>query len=355
MTNAPFSWFCRPSRLKLPTVLIFFRSNQIFVTIPLALYIILLHAGALLGALPPPANPLEGGLLYQSLFGWAATQPFFSALTAAMLLFIQAVTVNLLADEFRLMSERNWFPGLFYVLAASAFPEFLFVSAPLVAATFVPFALYRIFNAYQKPNVSETIFDGALWIGVASLFCPSALWLLVAAYAAYGLVQVFRLQERFVFLVGAFVPLFLAWLWYFWADRGGDFRSTQWGSLFQVYHFDMSIDTKGILKLGLLCFMLLIFLGGLGSFYARKSIQSQKFVSVLYRFLAVGGASVLLQNELHWERMILPSAAMGIFLSLSFQSIRNRLLAELSHLAILLFIFYIQFADFFLNLTNSIF
>jgi len=350
-----FSGFCRPSRLQLPIVLIFFRSNQFFVALPLALYIILLHLGALTGAFQPPGQSAEVGLLYQALFGWVSTEPFYAAVAAALLVFIQAIVINTLADEFRLMGERNWFPGLFYALTVSALPEFLFISAPLVAATFVPFSLWRIYNAYQKPNVARAILDGALWIGVASLFYPPALWFIVAAFAGFEVVRVFRFHERLVFLIGFFIPLLLGWLWYFWADRGGEFRASQWGNLFQWYHFDAVIDTKTLLKTALIVLLALVFLFGLGSLYSRKGIQSQKFASVLYWFLAVGAVSVLLNSAWHWAHLLLPASSMGIMLSLSFQSMRNRRLAELWHLGILLFVFFIQFADYFLSLLYSVF
>lgn len=336
-------------------MLSFFRSNQFLVAIPLALYVILVHIGALTGYVPTLPYAAEGGLLYESWFGWVSKQPFYSAIIAVFLVFIQAVTVNTLADEFRLMGDRNWFPGLFYALTASALPDFLFVTAPLVAATFVPFSLWRIYKAYQKPNVTGAIFDGALWIGVASLFYPPSLWLLVAAFAGFEVVRVFRLHERFVFLTGAFVPLFLAWLWYFWADRGAEFRDEHWRNLFQLYHFDAIWDEKLILKTTLVVLFTLIFLMGISSLYNRKGIQAQKFVSVLYWFLVVGALSSLLQPEWRWEHIILPSAAMGILLSLTFQSLRNRFWAEIWHLVILGFVLVVQFADFFLNLSFSLF
>jgi len=298
---------------------------------------------------------MDGGLLYQSLFGWLASKPLYSAIGAVCFVFIQALSVNTLADEFRLMGDRNWFPGLFYALTASALPDYLFVSPPLVAATFVPFSLWRVYKAYQKPNMSGAIFDGALWIAVASLFYPPGLWFLVAAYAGFEVVRVFRLHERFVFLIGALVPLFLTWLWYFWQDRGAEFRDTHWADLFQLYHFDAVMDTKFVLKTALMIVLILVFLFGLGSLYSRKGIQAQKFVSVLYWFLIVGALTALMCPTWRWEHLLLPSGALAILLSLSFQSLRKRLWAELWHLGILAFVLIIQFADFFLKLSDSAF
>lgn len=334
-------------------MLSFFRSNQFFVAVPLALYILLVHLGALLGHVQPVVQATEAGMLYNSWFGWSSSQPFLSTLTASALVFIQAVTINILADEFRLMGERNWFPGLFYALTTSALPDFLFVSPPLVAATFLPFSLWAIYKAYQKPNVEGAVFDAGLWIAVASLFYPPAILLLVAGFAGLEVVRVFRLHERFVFLTGAFVPLFLGWLWYFWGDYGGAFRDAQWGGLFSLYRFDTPLNEQVLLKTAFVILLTLVFLFGLGSLYSRKGIQAQKFVTVLYWLLLVGGLSVFLRPNWHWEHLILPASAMGILLALSFQSIRNRMWADLWHLILLAFIGLIQFADFFLSLLYS--
>ncbi len=329
----------------------FFRSNQIFVAFLLALYILAVHAGALSGAIQAPANTPGAGLLYHSWFDWMKVQPFWSALMASFLVFIQAASVNFLADEFRLMGERNWFPGLFYALVASALPEFLFVSAPLVAITFVPFSLWRIFNAYQKPNVTPAIFDGALWIAVASLFYPPMIWLMIAAFAGIEVVRVFRLHERFVFVAGAFTPMFLGWLWYFWADRGAEFRTAQWSSLFQWIHFDSAIDLVAGLKTGLLLLLIFLFLFGLSSVSSRKGIQAQKLNSVLYWFLLVGCLTVFLRGEWRWEQLLLSAAPLAILLAFTFLHFKNRLWAELWHLGILLLVFVLQFSDFFLSLS----
>ncbi len=336
-------------------MLSFFRSNQFFVAFLLALYVILIHSGALLGQVQPIEAMPEGGLLYKLWFAWTLDKPFYSASIAAFLVFIQAVSVNVLADEFRLMGERNWFPGLFYALIASALPEFLFVSAPLVAATFIPFSLRRIYHAHQKPNVLDAIFDAALWISVASLFYPPALFLLVAAFTGVGVVRIFRLKERFVLLLGAFIPLFLAWLWFFWADTGASFRDLQWGYLFQWFQFDIVWDTVQILKIALMGLLILAILIGLVASSGRKGNQIQKFIAVLYWFLLIGVLSIFLRSEWAWQNLLLSAASMGILLAQSFQNVRNRLWAELGHLGILLFILFIQFADFFLNVSYSVF
>lgn len=320
-----------------------FRNNQFFVAVPLLLYTLVLHAGALTGFVSHSPHPEEGGLVYQGLFGWTAGMPLVSALMAVALVLFQAIYLNTLADQYRLMGERNWYPGLFYALAASCMPEFLFVSPPLVAITFVFPVLWSIFKAYQKPFMSQAIFDAGLWLSVGSLIYAPMLWLGIAAFAGVGVVRVFRLSERFVFFSGVFVPQFLCWLWYFWSDKGAHFRDVQKHAVLQWYRFDVGFDTAMLLKSGLLLLLVIVFLLGFGSLFSRKVIQIQKYISVLYWFLVLGALSALARTEWRWEHLLLSAAPTGILLALTFQSIRSRFWLEINHLALVVLVLLIQY------------
>ena len=329
-------------------MLALFRNNQFTTAILLALYVILTHLGALLQNVALPEGTIEnGGVLYQAWFSWATKEHLFlSATAAATLVFIQALTVNVLADEFRLLSERNWLPGLFYALAAACLPGFLFVSPPLVAATFIPFVLRRLFKAYQQPKATSLVFDAALWTTVASLFYPPAIFLLVAVYFGFSIMRSYSFREQVVSLTAVLTVTFLGWLWYFWTDRGMDFWQVQFGDLIGVYKFDdVKFDTKTTILWVLPVLFLLTGLLGYGTYMFRKLIQTQKSVSVLYWFWFVGGLAVLLQNKPHPAHIILSASAMGIFLAMSFSTFRRRPMAELFHLAILGLVLFIQLSS----------
>jgi hypothetical protein len=199
--------------------------------------------------------------------------------------------------------------------------------------------------------VTAAVFDAALWVGLASLFYPPAILFLAAVFAGLEVVRVFKMRERVVLLTGAFVPVFLAWLGYFLAGKGSGFRQAHWGGLFQYYGFDLVLDKVQMLKIALVALLSMFFLVGLSSLYSRKSIQTRKFVSVLYWFLLFGGLSCLLRSEWHWEHLLLPVSAMGVLLALSFQGFRSKFWAELWHLLLLAFVFVIQFSDFFFDLS----
>lgn len=314
-----------------------------------------LHLGALSGQVAPVETSTGGGLLYQSLFGWLKENAFASAAMATILVFFQALFVNLFSDEFRLMGERNWFPGLFYALVTSALPDFLFVSSALVGITFIPFTLWRLYKAYQKPNVTDAIFDGALWIGVGSLFYPPVLILSLAAYAGFEVVRVLRFHERFVFLFGLFTPLFLGWLWFFWGDKGAEFRDIQWGQLLQFFDFQLSWGEANLLRTGLVLILLFLMLLGLGPLGARKLIHTQKYFNVLYWFLAVGLSTFFFQKSWSWEHFLILSCPIGILIAYAFHNIRTRAWAEGLHFTLLVLVLAVQYASYVLTPLYSIF
>ncbi|MEO6758963.1 MAG: hypothetical protein ABIO24_05875, partial [Saprospiraceae bacterium] len=232
---------------------------------------------------------------------------------------------------------------LFYVLAASCLPDFLFLSPPLIAATFIPLSLRRIFQAYKVPNATALVFDAGWWATLGSLFYPPTIFLLLAAYAGVNVMRSFNLREQLVYLSGVFVALFLAWLWYFWSDRGGTFWAVQFSGLFGFYHFAPDMGTERILKTLVIAILLCTVVLSFGTYFHRKLIQAQKCVSTLYWFLFVGGGVILLQYDPSPAHLLLIMPSVGIFMALSFFSLRNRLIAEVFHFALLGVVLFIQF------------
>ncbi len=325
-------------------MLLFFRNNQILTILPLALYVGVTHIGALMGYVDMPARQeADEGVLYRAWFGWASQAPFWSAAGAALLVLLQAVLVNALADTFRVMSDRNWLPGLFYVLAASCLPDFLFLSPPLAAVTLLPLVLRRIFRSYQQPKATALIFDAALWTTLASLFYPPALYLFLAVLAGISIMRSFSFRERMVTLTGLLIVLFLAWLWYFWTDRGWEFWQIQFGGLAGLYGFDLSMNLKTALQAALLLAMLLLTVLNYGTIMFRNLIQIQKIFSVLYWILFTAAFSVVLPDRPPVTHFLLMAPALAVFWGVSFSSWRNRFWPELFHLCVLATVLFVQF------------
>jgi hypothetical protein len=326
------------------TVLSLFRSNQTGTALFLLLYVALTHASALVGHVQPFQREMApGGMLYQALFRWADAQPFWSALGAAVLVFIQAVLINNLTDEFRLLNDRSWLAGVSYALVSAGLPEFLFLSPPLVAVTFLPWALRQIFKAYNQSKATGLIFDAAFGVTIGSLFYPPAFFLLIAGFAGMSIIRSFKLKEQAVFASGVVVPFFLAWFVHFWFDRGSAFWHGQLSGYSGFYHFAPVWDWLTIIKAGILVFFFVIIALSYNASLTRKLIHTQKCIGVLYWFLVVGALSIFLQGDLRNTHFLLLMPTMGILLAVRLSSIRNKLIAELLHGFLLGSALFIQF------------
>lgn len=325
-------------------MLSFFRNNRNTTAIPLALYAVLTHMAALRGYVQASEQEMApGGVLYRSLFWWADANPFWSALVALALVYVQALLLNRLADEFRLMPDRSWLPGLFYVLVSACLPDLLFLSPPLVAVTFLPLALRCIFRCYKQAQVAYAVFDAAFWCTVGSLFYPPVFFLLLAGFAGIIIMRSFKFKEQVVYLTGILTPFFLTWLWYFWHNNGLGFWRGQLSGYSGIYHFAPTWNLKTIFEIGLLIVLALILLFSSGVYYRKKLIQAQKCISTLYWFLAMSALTVFVQGNLHTTHLMVLMPVTGLFLSMTVASFRNQRLAELLHFSLLGFVFLIQF------------
>ncbi|MCC6412009.1 MAG: hypothetical protein IT270_10145 [Saprospiraceae bacterium] len=313
-------------------MLAFFRNNRFSSFFLLAFYAILLHMPALLGWQTVPAAPgvQNGGVLYEKLFLPFITFPGFSVGACLFFILLQSLMVNRLADRYRLLHERSWMPGMAYVLMASGLPEFLYLSPALVAVSFVPSSLHRLFGAYNVPQATGLVFDAAFWIACGSLFFPPMLLLLPAAYIGMLIIRSFTAREQLVFVIGGLVPLFLAWLGYFWYDLGWHFVEKQFIGPFGMLSWRTLAPDW--LSLGFLLLLLLLAVLNSGSYFYKKLIQIQKCISTMYWFLLFGGVAVLLQKNVTPNDFLIVAPVMGIFAAYSLQQIRKPLMAEVIHL-----------------------
>ncbi|MFM8487937.1 MAG: hypothetical protein ACKOCH_16515, partial [Bacteroidota bacterium] len=97
-------------------MLYFFRNIHFSTALLLILYVIGLHSVALAGWLPVQPDTADAGLLYTDLFGHVVSNSLMSALLAVLFVTVQAVMVNSIADQFRLMDSRSWLPGVAFAL-----------------------------------------------------------------------------------------------------------------------------------------------------------------------------------------------------------------------------------------------
>lgn len=312
------------------TVLSIFRTNQIFTGILYIFYIVALWHPVFV--FPSPPVHQTSGIFGIKLNDWSEGHLFSSQVVAILLLWGQALLVSTLVNRHRISPDSNLIPGLIYILVTSCFKEFLHLSPVLVANTFFLIALYNLFDTYKKTSCADLLFNTGLWLGIASLFYMPYLYFIVFCFIAINILRSANLKEYLIVLNGLMVTYFLAGVYFFWQDQLPWFFEQQFHRQAGFIIPHLKWDNAAGIPAGIFLTLILFTLFNAGSYTYKQNISTQKFISVLFLALFFGGVVVLFQQQISLDNLLITAIPVGIFLGITFSSIRNRLAGEMFHL-----------------------
>lgn len=324
-----------------------FRTNQLLYSVFLLIYAAVLRVSHIV--LPdenwaPSAPGLLSDRAYDLLGGYSA---WSASVAALLILVIQAAAINAIALRYRLGEASNLFPGVFFVLLCSILPDMMHLSPALMANGFLLIALNEMFSVYKKPAAAAAIFNIGFWIAIASLFSPAYIVFLLLGFTGLNLLRGLSVRERLMMLVGAVLPYFLGGVYLFWTGNLEQGIAQQIHKGFSWWAFkpdDGFPVSAAAVVYGLVILLALINYAGL---VFRKTIQVQKYISMLYWMLLIGGATMLVQPGVQIEQWLAVAIPAGILLGFIFTKLPNRW-AESLHLMLFAAILILQYKEFFL-------
>ncbi|HUC79785.1 MAG TPA: hypothetical protein VMR70_02680 [Flavisolibacter sp.] len=141
------------------------------------------------------------------------------SLLSFFLLYVQALMVNYLVNEYRLLPKQNYLPAMAYLLLTSLLPEWNYLSSPLVSSTFIIWLFILLLRLYNAAVARGPIFNIGLLLGLSSYFYfPSASFLLCIILGLI-ILKPFRLNEVVLFLIGCLTPYYFMAAWLFLNDQ----------------------------------------------------------------------------------------------------------------------------------------
>jgi hypothetical protein len=160
------------------------------------------------------------GPLYKVLI---AALPVNNALLGSLisfgLLYLQALLITYLANEYRMMTRQNYLPGMAYLMITSLLPEWSYLSAPLLTNTFIIWIFILLFRLYNAPNAKAQIYNIGLLTGISSyIYLPSACFILCILLGLM-ILKPFRLNEVVLFLLGCLTSYYFYAVYLFLSDR----------------------------------------------------------------------------------------------------------------------------------------
>ncbi len=322
-------------------VLALFRTNQFIANIFLLLYALIVRSSVFVHA--ETLTLSQPGIFSEILYQWVSPNSIEGFILATILVFIQAVLINLLVGKNRIAKEISLLPGMFYVLLSSAFSDFLHLSPLILANTFYIIVLLELFSSYRKYSAAAAIFNIGLWAGVGSLFYSSYLFLFILGLASLGILRSFNLKEQLMAISGLITPYILAGTYFFLNDQFSDFWEKQVQNSFGFLDLQGTPDLIFYIKMALLGLLLATLVLSYNNYTKKKNIQQQKYINVLFTGLLLSSLPFLFQANIHLDHLLILVPTAGILLSFNFQNARPPM-AESIHLLLLIGLLVLQFS-----------
>lgn len=150
-----------------------------------------------------------------SLINSSGNNAFVCALLSFFLLYTQALIINYLVNEFRLLPKHNYLPAMSYLLLTSLLPEWNYLSSPLLATTFIIWIFCLLFTLYNVAIARGVIFNIGLLLGTSSYIYFPAATFIICILLGLIILKPFRLNEVVVFLLGCLTPYYFFGAWLF--------------------------------------------------------------------------------------------------------------------------------------------
>jgi hypothetical protein len=323
-------------------VLSIFRTNQLPTGILYIVYLVLLRLPGYIFPDLRLQSTYVGGYFARMVEGWFGSSYWALEVFILVLLIVQAFLINIMVQEHRISREVTLFPGLFYLLIVNSVPGFFQATGPLIANTFIIYALWQMMAIYRKPACADSIFNIGLAIGIGSLFYFSLFSLAIWGLLGLNTLRAFRMKEFLIFLSGIIVPYILGFTWFFWTDKAG---------LFYQNHFQAHFGFNGIPYVdslmdywvnGLMVILVLTVLLSGRVYMLKQNIPIQKKITIVQWSLLFLILSLVIQLNFEWEHWIITGVPLGVFISMNFFHLKKGV-AESLHMLWFVAILFLQF------------
>jgi hypothetical protein len=263
-----------------------FKANIPYNQFLLLLYGFLLKLPMFISATVPAASPSDA-FLYKAflsvLLPLGKNFPILYSLIAFFLLYFQAISMNKLVNQQRLLPKPNYLTGMSYLLITSIFPGWYGLHAPLIAATLLIWILAKLCMLGNDTKIKNSLFNIGMIAGICTLiYFPSIIFVLLIL-AALAITRTFKLPEWLTVFLGIGTPYYFLWAWLFLSGRPLNL-------LAPTFAMSRVVIPKSIwswIAISLLILLLVVGIVFIQNSMRRLLVQSRKNWTVIYIFLVL--------------------------------------------------------------------
>ncbi len=247
---------------------------------------------------------------------------------------VQVFYLNHVLNRYRFANGINYLPGLSFALVLGLSLLFASSSIILLISFLFIIALDKFLVIYKNKRCFDHIFDIGLVTGLLGLIDDSFLIYILYMWIGLFIMRPFDLKEWLSAFLGYLTPFFLLFVYYFWIGQSDSF-------FFQLIGKDHSITLTTFNWWKIVSLSVILVIGFLLTAVNKLhlSIENRKIVDLSILSVILGIAAVTL-NNFSSDTFITLSVPLSIFLAYLLGITKNNIVAELTHIVILLAIYY---------------
>jgi len=233
--------------------------------------------------LPQQTDGFLFKLLLSQLSGVGKSIPLIYPLISFILLYTQAITLNALVNQHRLMQKPNYLTGMAYLLITSLFAEWNILSAPLIINSLIIWVWSRMSKLYNEPSPKTSLFNIGMAIGISCFFYFPAISFSILVVIGLLITRPFKLPEWVLALLGLASPFYFLLSYVFVMDK------------WQGYHFPgvaLTLPHFVESKWALAAVIIVLFISITGFIYVQKNfrrqlVQARKSWNLIFLYLLI--------------------------------------------------------------------
>ncbi|MEN9639807.1 MAG: hypothetical protein RLZZ262_1676 [Bacteroidota bacterium] len=311
-----------------------FASNQPFVLVALP---VLVCAMVLPAAFSHPVAWMELPLPLETSFGPWLAYGWLRAVVVCLSVLLGAWLANNVFNRSEFFNTPTYVIALIYAVLGGVWSLHQGSLSLLLANVLILIGLDRQLRIFKQTRVLHLCFETGFWFGLAGLFFPPFLTLVIGAWVALLFSRAFSLREHLLLFVSAAIP-FLYWFVYlYWNGRtdefvlfriSASFNATGWKTAWAWPLINLAIVVALALLIGIPRYLT----------PADRAGNRTKMVKSTFLIMAIAQGAAIFIGFLAYHVWILPSLLVvcAILLGYWFANYRYSLLAPFVFYAILI-------------------
>ncbi len=300
----------------------------------------------------------DGSILYKeiwtnvgplaSLAYWAIDSSFGRSqyiyeFIAILLTYFQALYFTFICNTRQTFLEKNYIPGLIYVLVMNLSFDLSKPSPILFSVTFLLFAFNVLVKQMERrEGVSDEVFEIGLYIGIAALFHQPTLIFIFWALACLVFFTNANIRQHFLTIIGFILPMFLVGLYFYLNNGLNEFKYNWFNGILKIKQYTIE-DFKSAL-ISIIVPTILSILGLLRmTRISRFNSYQQRTQQIMLIFGVVGILALFLSPNVAPMQFIVIVPFLAYFITGFFMHLKGTIFPEILFTIFFAFILILQY------------